>query len=96
MSDDDTSAAACVENTRCQLFGRHFQAEKADDAAVHRLQRAVRLLGRLLGVGDVEAMLVDERGLAHWRDGAARMIKSERCRPPMVLVEIIEAGGNAR
>ncbi len=50
-----------------ELLGGHFQREEADDAAVHGLQRSVGPLLRLVGLGDVEADIGDERGLAHGR-----------------------------
>ena len=53
------------KDTRRQLFGRHFKAEEADDTAVDGLQRAIRLLSRLVGIGDVEGDVGDQRRLAH-------------------------------
>jgi hypothetical protein len=50
-----------------ELFGRHFQRIKADDAAILGLHRAVGLDLAFIGCGNVEGDVGGERGLAHAR-----------------------------
>ena len=54
-------------DTGGELFGRHFEREEADDAAILGLERAVGLFGRLIGGRDVEGDIGDEGRLAHGR-----------------------------
>ena len=55
------------ENTRCELLGRHFEAEKADDCAIHGLLGAVFFRSGSESFGDVEGDVGRERRLAHRR-----------------------------
>ena len=54
-------------DTRCQLLGRHFQREEADDAAVGRHGVAVGAHFASPALGDVVADIGGEGGFAHAR-----------------------------
>ena len=81
-------------DTGGELFRRHFEREEADDAAIGSLERAVGLLRRLVGVGDVEGDVGDQRGLAH-AGTAGQHDQVGGLQAAHALVEVAQAGGNA-
>ena len=53
------------KDTRCELLGRHLEAEEADDCPVHRLLGAVLLRGGPEGFGNIESDVGGKRRLSH-------------------------------
>lgn len=53
------------ENTRGELFGRHFQREEADHGAIGHLGLAVVAMLLAIGLHRVEGDVGGERGLSH-------------------------------
>jgi hypothetical protein len=76
------------------LFGRHFQREEADDAAVDRLMRSIELSFELIGARDIEGDVRCESGLAHARspgdDDEVGFLQTTH-----LFVEIEQARGDA-
>src|SRR5258705_9992812 len=59
------NSALLGDDTGGELFGRHFEREERDDAAVDRGDMAVRLDLAAPGAGDVVGDVGGERGFAH-------------------------------
>ena len=82
------------DDARRQLFGRHFQREEADDAAIDRLMRPVGLSFELIGARDIEGDVRGESGLAHARspgdDDEVGFLQTAH-----LFVEIEQARGDA-
>ncbi len=83
------------QNTRRQLFRTHFQAEKADNAAIDGLGMAVGSDIAPPGLGDIIGDIGDERGLAHGR-AAGEDDQVRTLQPAHLPVEIVQVRGHAR
>ena len=83
------------ENTRGELFGRHFAGEEADDAAIDGFHGAVGLNLRAMRLRDVVGDVGGERGLAH-AGTAGDDDQVGRLQAAHLGVEIAQARGDAR
>ena len=77
-----------------QLLARHFEREETDDAAIHRLHRAVGLQLAAISLRNVVGDVGRERGLAHGR-AAGEDDQIRRLQSAHLLVEVVEAGRDA-
>ena len=77
-----------------ELFGRHFQREEADDAAIDGHDVAVGAHLAAPGLGDVVGDVGGERGLAH-AGAAGEDDQVGRLQAAHLAVEVVQAGGEA-
>ena len=82
------------DDTGGELFGRHFQREEADDAAVDRFDMPVGPRLAAMGLGDVVGDVGGERGLAH-AGAAGDDDQVRRLQPAHLGVEVFQTGGEA-
>ena len=83
------------KNARGQLLGRHFEREEADDGAVGRLHRAVRLLLGAVRLGDVVGDVGGQRRLTH-RGASGENDEIGRLQAAELVVEIGKTGRQTR
>src|SRR5579885_1986132 len=89
------NAGLLGDDARRQLFGRHFQREEADDAAVHGDLMTVGAHLAAPGLGDVVADIGGERRLAH-AGAAGEDDEVGRLQAAHHAVEIVQPGRCSR